>query len=76
MVVFNGRTGNTHLLNRLSGLVLKRLYGLDRAISVQELTESIGLIESIEPLDTALTEAIGTTLEELQRFGLVQPHLT
>jgi PqqD family protein of HPr-rel-A system len=76
IVVYNGRTGNTHLLNSLCGLVLKRLYQLDSALSVQELTETIRLIERIEPLATTLIEEIGSTLEELRRFGLVQPHYT
>lgn len=72
MVVFNGRTGNTHLLNPLCGLVLKRLHQLDSALSVQELTETIRLTERIETLDGPLIEEIGATLEELRRFGLVQ----
>ena len=69
LVVFNDLTGNTHLLNPLAGLVLRRLAESDVARSVAELTESIGQREAIEP-DSALVEAIEAVLIDFERFGL------
>lgn len=69
LVVFNDLTGNTHLLNPLAGLVLRRLAESGAARSVAELTDSIGQSEAIEP-DSALIEAVEVVLVDLERFGL------
>jgi PqqD family protein of HPr-rel-A system len=69
-VVYNDRTGNTHLLDRLAGLVLRRLTESDAARSVAELAESIGQSEAIEP-DAVLIEAVQVVLTDLERIGLV-----
>jgi len=68
-VVYNDLTGNTHLLNRLAGLVLRRLTESGAARCVADLTESIGQSEAIEP-DAELIEAVQVVLTDLERIGL------
>lgn len=69
IVVYYDLTGNTHLLNSLAGLVLRRLAESGAARSVAELTESIGPSVAIEP-DIAQIEAVEAVLTDLERFGL------
>jgi PqqD family protein of HPr-rel-A system len=71
VVAYGGRTGNTHLLNPLSGLVLRQLAEACSPLSLQELTESIRQRESIES-GIPLIEAIETIIAELERLGLVE----
>lgn len=75
VVAYNGRTGNTHLLNPLSGLVLRQLVEARSPLSSQQLTESIRQSESIEP-GIALIDAVETIVAELDRLGLVESEYT
>jgi PqqD family protein of HPr-rel-A system len=75
LVAYSGRTGNTHLLNPLSGLVLRQLAEARSPLSSQELTESIRQSESLES-GISLIEAIETVVAELERLGLVESEFT
>ena len=69
IVVFNDLTGNTHLLNPIAGLVLRRLAASGAAFSAAGLAESIGLSGAFEP-DIAPMEAVEVVLTDLERYGL------
>ena len=69
IVVFNDLTGNTHLLNLIAGLVLRRLAESGAEFSAAELTESIGPSEPVEA-DIALIEAVEAVLTDFERYGL------
>jgi PqqD family protein of HPr-rel-A system len=72
MVVFNQRTGSTHLLNEMGGEVLRRLIAAERGATIDALAAAL----SDDPSgtdDAGWRHAVAEVLSEFARLGLAQP---
>ena len=69
-VVFNQRTGSTHLLGELAGEVLRRLIAADRGATI----DSLAAVLTTGPgdADADWAGAIAEVLSEFARLGLVR----
>ena len=70
-VVFNQRTGNTHLLNESAGEILRRLLDSDGGATVESLVADL-IDEPNGPDHARWIGAIGAVLSDFARLGLAQ----
>jgi len=72
VVVFNQRTGSTHLLGDVAGEVFRRLIAAARGATVDAL--AAGLNDDPVAADgEAWTRSVAEVLSEFARLGLAQP---
>ena len=72
IVVFNGETGSTHLLNELAGEVLHRLAAAEGGATIGAL--AVALADDTSSADRPeWTEAIAEVLFDFARVGLARP---
>jgi len=72
IVVFNQKTGSTHLLGDLAGEVFRHLVAADRGATVDALAAGLA-DDSVAPCDEAWTRSVAEVLSEFARLGLAQP---
>ena len=72
VVVFNQKTGSTHLLGDLAGEVFRRLIATDGGATVDVL--AAGLTDDpVSADDESWTRSVAEVLSEFARLGLAQP---
>jgi PqqD family protein of HPr-rel-A system len=72
IVVFNGETGSTHLLNELAGEVLHRLVAAEGGATIGALAVELA-DDTIGADRPEWTEAIAEVLVDFARVGLARP---
>jgi PqqD family protein of HPr-rel-A system len=70
VIVRNGQTGSTHLVDSLAAEVLLTLVRANRALSAGELAAALAGEGETEP---ELLPSIEATLSEFQRLGIAEP---
>ena len=72
VVVFNGETGSTHLLNELAGEVLCRLVASEKGAAIKAL--AVELADDTRDAERPeWMEAIAQVLSDFERVGLARP---
>jgi PqqD family protein of HPr-rel-A system len=72
VVVFNQRTGSTHLLGEFGGEIFRRLVATKQGATV----EALAVARTDDPSgteDASWSEAVAEVLSEFARIGLAQP---
>ena len=75
VVVFNQRTGSTHLLGELAGEVLRRLLVAERGATAEALAAALTAGPG-DADDASLTGAVAEVLSDFARLGLAQPDMS
>jgi PqqD family protein of HPr-rel-A system len=71
-VVYNARTGSTHLLNELAGEVLRRLVAAEKGATIEALVAELA-DEASGAGSPEWTGAIIHVLSDFERIGLARP---
>lgn len=72
VVVFDQKTGGTHLLGELGGEILRRLIAADRGATIETLAAGLAAEPGDGDVDTDWTGAIADVLCEFARLGLAR----
>lgn len=70
-VVFNSKTGSTHLLDSLAGMILRHLCAAETGVTLGELAKALEVDANIEDAQDCIA-LVTKVLEEFDRLGLAR----